>query len=153
MAEVEFVLVHVVRRFHYEIDALREGDVVGWRSPTGVRKELPESNQASGTAVQIRPGHCPAGTRGNLFPLQVMVIRDILAELEGLVRWGGDDRNPAESLFFLDVPPGDSRLAEVATRIRAWQDIPDRGAGSPVDVVSTSRRSRAEALERGQRGA
>lgn len=153
MGDVETVLVHLVRRFHYEIDPLRKGDVTGWHAPSDVRKGRPESNLASGTAVRVRPGTYPAGVRGGFFPQQEVVIRDILAELDGVVRWGGDDRTPDESLFSLDVRPGDKRLAQVAARIRGWQLEPGAGAGAPVNVLSGSRRKAAEALERRQRAA
>ncbi|MFF3485408.1 hypothetical protein ACFYXC_19375 [Streptomyces sp. NPDC002701] len=152
LGEVETVLVHLVRRFHYEIDTLREGDVIGWRAPDRIRTRLPESNQASGTAVQIRPGHYPSGTRGGYFPLQVTVVRDILAELGGVVRWGGDDTTPDESLYYLDVRPGDSRLTSVARRLQGWRDTPGLGAGAPVDVLARDRRDAAKTLERRQRG-
>ncbi|AVZ72883.1 hypothetical protein SLUN_12465 [Streptomyces lunaelactis] len=150
MGDAETVLVHVIRRFHYEIDELRKGGVVGWRSPGTVRKGLPESNQASGTAVQIQPGHYPAGTRGGFYPQQQVVIRDILAELDGVVRWGGDDSKPDEALFYVDVPPGDATLAKKAAQLRNWQDEPDKGAGTPVDVLARERRNAAKSLERRQ---
>ncbi|MFG2403553.1 twin-arginine translocation signal domain-containing protein [Streptomyces brevispora] len=148
---VETVLVHLVRRFHYEVDALRKGDVTGWRRPGEVRPRLAEANQASGTAVQIRPGHYPLGARGGYFPQQQIVVRDILAELEGVVRWGGDDKRPDESLFYLAVKPGDRLLDTVARKIRGWSDQPGEGAGGPVDVLSAERRSAAKALAREQR--
>lgn len=129
MGDVESVLVYVVRRFHYEIDELRAGDVVGWRSPAKVRKGLAESNQASGTAVQIRPDHYPSGSRGGFFPRQLLTVRDILTELDGVVRWGGDDRKPDESLFSIDVQPGDPRLAKVAAKLNRWAWTPGQGAG------------------------
>lgn len=153
VGDVETVLVHLVRRFHYEVDTLRRGDVVGWHDPSGVRKGRAESNLASGTAVRIRPGFYPSGVRGGFFPHQELVIRDILAELDGVVRWGGDDRTPDESLFCIDVKPGDKRLTEVAARIRGWQLEPGAGAGSPVNVLAGSRRRAARALERRQRTA
>lgn len=118
MGDVETVLVHVIRRFHRDVDELLDGDVTGWRPPATVRTWLPESNQASGTAVQIRPGHYPAGVRGGFFPLQRAAIRDIVAELGGVVRWGGDDRVVAEALFYLDVGPGDGRTEKVANSTR-----------------------------------
>lgn len=151
LGDAEAVLVHLIRRFHYEIDELRAGDVVGWRAPGTVRRNLPASNQASGTAVQIRPGHYPAGTRGGFFPHEQLVVRDVLAELGGVVRWGADDRRPDESLFYLDVPPGDTRLTELAARIRAWTRTPGEGAGTPVDVMAPPRRSAAVSLERRQK--
>ena len=151
IGDVEALLVHVIQRFHYEIDQLRKGDVVGWTSPGKVRKGLPEGNQASGTAVRIRPGHYPSGAKGGFFPQQQAVIRDILAELDGTIRWGGDDRRPDESLFYIDVRPGDTRLATTAAKLRSWKDTPGKGAGSPVDVLSRQRHESAKALERRQR--
>ncbi|MEU4208540.1 hypothetical protein AB0F13_00825 [Streptomyces sp. NPDC026206] len=153
MGDVETVLIHLVRRFHYEVDELRKGDVIGWRSPITVQKRLPESNQASGTAVQIRPGHYPAGAQGGFFPQQQIAIRDILAELDGIVRWGGDDRKVNEALFYIDVKPSDGRLSKVAGRIRGWKDEPGQGAGAPVDLMSRMRRESAMAMESRQRQA
>ncbi|MEU9457751.1 twin-arginine translocation signal domain-containing protein [Streptomyces sp. NPDC058322] len=150
IGDAETVLVHVIRRFHYEVDALRKGDVVGWRKPNAVHRGLAEANQASGTAVQIRPGHYPLGAKGGFFPQQQIVIRDILAELEGVVRWGGDDKRPDESLFYLDVKPGDPLLAKVVSKLRGWSEQPGKGAGGPVDVLSDKRRSAARTLAREQ---
>ncbi|WP_329053206.1 hypothetical protein OG873_27770 [Streptomyces violaceus] len=150
MGDVETVLVHVIRRFHYEIDELRRGDVTGWRRPSAVRKGLAESNQASGTAVQIRPGYYPSGVQGGFFPQQTVVIRDILAECDGVVRWGGDDKHPDEALFYLDVEPGDSRLAATAAKIKGWEWAPGKGAGSGADPLQPSRKRSAERLARQQ---
>ncbi|MCX4905754.1 hypothetical protein [Streptomyces sp. NBC_00878] len=146
MAEVETVLVHVVRRFHYEIDTLRKGEVLGWREPGSVRKGLAESNLASGTAVRIRPGSYPSGAHGGFYPMEELVIRDILADCEGVVRWGGDDARPDESLFYIDVPPGDERLTRVAMKLRAWAYTPGKGAGVLIDPLQPQRRKAAERL-------
>ncbi|WP_041819912.1 twin-arginine translocation signal domain-containing protein [Streptomyces davaonensis] len=153
IGEVETVLVHVIRRFHYEVEELRKGDVVGWRSPSSVGRRLPEANQASGTAVQIRPGHYPSGVKGGFFAPQQLVIRDILAELEGVVRWGGDDRKPDESLFYIDVKPDSPLLAKIVAKLRGWEKEPGKGAGAPVDVLSGKRRDAAKALAREQKAA
>ncbi|MEU5287869.1 twin-arginine translocation signal domain-containing protein [Streptomyces sp. CA-278952] len=149
--DVEAVLVHVVRRFHYEVEALRDGDVVGWRRPGEVRRGQAEANQASGTAVQIRPDHYPSGARGGFFPQQQIVLRDILAELEGVVRWGGDETKADESLFYIGVKPEDPLLAKVGRKLRGWSDQPGKGAGGPVDVRSGGRRREAKALAREQK--
>ncbi|MFR0358431.1 hypothetical protein [Streptomyces sediminimaris] len=151
IGDVEAVLTHVVQRFHYEIDQLRKGDVLGWRAPDTVHKRHPESNQASGTAVQIRPGFYPAGAKGGFFTAQLRVLRDILAELDGVVRWGGDDRHVDESLFYVGVKPGDARLTAVVTKLRDWKATPGEGAGAPVDVLAAGRRRAAEKLRRHQR--
>lgn len=115
IGDVETVLVHVVRRFHYEVQELAAVDLAGWRPVKGLRRGQPESNLASGTAVRIRPG---AGAKGSLFPLQVDAVRDILADCEGVVRWGGDDRPVDESLFYITVGPQDERLPRLAAGLR-----------------------------------
>ncbi|MGA5064890.1 hypothetical protein ACPB9E_14115 [Streptomyces exfoliatus] len=127
IGDVETVLLHVVRRFHYEVEELRAGDLAGWRPAKEVRRSHPESNLASGTAVRIRPG---AGAQGSLFPLQADTVRGILADCGGVVRWGGDDKPVDESLFYIAVGPLDSRLVDLAARIREWNATPGEGAGA-----------------------
>ncbi|MFJ3975696.1 hypothetical protein [Streptomyces sp. NPDC090021] len=146
MADVETVLVHVVRRFHYEVETLRGGDVTGWAQPDSVRKGLPESNLASGTAVRIRSGSYPVGARGGFYPLQEVTLRDILADCDGVVRWGGDDAKPDESLFYIDVRPGDERLGKVAAKIWEWNYTPGQGSGVLVDTFQPQRRTAADQL-------
>ncbi|CAM5427505.1 hypothetical protein AB0H45_15185 [Streptomyces atroolivaceus] len=148
MGDVQTVLLHVVRRFHYEVDALGlQGEpdpVQGWVPPSAVRdSSLPESNQASGTAVVIRPGSYPPGARGGFDSWQRVTIRDIVADTEGVVRWGGEDHRPYEGLFYLTVKPDDARLRRVSTKIRTWGETPGAGAGAVPDVTDSSRRRRA----------
>jgi hypothetical protein len=132
IGKVERVLVQVLRRYHYEIAAPSPGEVTGWRAPSDVSLVSAESNQASGTAIAIRA----AWRTGRVFPHQLTVIRDILAECEGVVRWSGDDNRPCEALFSTDVPPGDPRLSALAARIRSWNERPDTGAGTHVETFS-----------------
>ncbi|MBT8228382.1 MAG: hypothetical protein HKP61_20900 [Dactylosporangium sp.] len=148
IGDVEMILLHVVRRFHYEIEEIQRIDLAGWCELSKLHKGLPESNLASGTAVRIRPG---ARARGGFFPLQELVLRDVLAECEGVVRWGGDDREVDESLFCIAVGPHDKRVRTVADKLRGWEATPGEGAGAGVDVLSPSRRSRADGLARVQR--
>jgi hypothetical protein len=128
IGDVEAVLVHVIRRFHYEITALAAGDAKGF-SPLARSQVDYETNHASGTAVAILPDHYPRGAAGGFFPSQLTVIRDILNDCEGVVDWGGDRRPVNESLFHIAVPPGDECLAAVADRIHMWNYAPGRGAG------------------------
>jgi hypothetical protein len=143
---VAAVLLHVARRFHYEIATLGAGHVHGHTTDRTVTGAY-ESNHLSGTAIAIRPDLYPAGARGCLFPHEVAVVRDILAECDGVVRWGGDDPKAAkEGHFHIDVKPGDARLAAVARRIDGWAREPGRGAGAPVDPFDGRRRKAALAL-------
>lgn len=148
IGDVEAILIHVIRRFHYEVEQLTQIDLAGWRQVGGLKKNRPESNLASGTAVRIRPG---ASAAGGLFPLQLLTVRDILADCEGVVRWGGDDNPVDESLFYIDRGPDDDRVRAVAERFRAAELTPGEGAGVEVDVLARSRRSRADHLAQQQR--
>jgi hypothetical protein len=148
IGDVEAILLHVVRRYHYEVEQLNRVDLAGWRRIGGLEKGRPESNLASGTAVRIRPG---AGASGSLFPLQVLTVRDILADCEGVVRWGGDDSPVDESLFYIDRGPDDASVRHLADRLRLAEATPGHGAGVTVDVLVPSRRERAEKLLKEQR--
>ncbi|MER7846260.1 hypothetical protein ABTZ03_20170 [Kitasatospora sp. NPDC096077] len=148
IGDVEEILVHVIRRFHYEVEELPSGDLLGWQEIGGLRKALPESNLASGTAVRIRPG---ASAKGGFFAHQELVLRDILAECRGVVRWGGDDDEVDESLFYIAPGPKDRRVTRLADELRGWAARPGEGAGTPVDVQSPRRRTEATNLARTQR--
>lgn len=63
-----------------------------------------------------------------------------------MVRWGGDDRRPDESLFSIDVRPGDARLVQVAEKIRRWNFTPGLGSGVLVDPLQPARRKAAKRL-------
>ncbi|RSM37924.1 M15 family peptidase [Amycolatopsis balhimycina DSM 5908] len=120
IGEVQTVLGHVVRRYCYEIDVVQPGEVVG-HIPV---EQLPPStsdNHASGTAVDIRPGWYPAGTRGNFFPSQLNSVHTILAECHGVVAWGGYRTVADEGHFEIAVPPRDPRLVDLAAELREWK--------------------------------
>lgn len=117
---VETVLIHVVQRFHYDVERITEDGVTGWQRPADVKLRASQGNQASGTAVRIRHDLYAAGTRGNFFGPQVAAIRAILAETDGVVGWGGGDATPDEALFYIAVKPGDDRLSALAARLRPW---------------------------------
>ncbi|MFF1304113.1 hypothetical protein [Streptomyces sp. NPDC058307] len=149
--EVATVLLHVARRFHYEIDTLRSGDVTGHGTARTVQQSY-ESNYLSGTAIAIRPTGYPVGAENGFFPHELVIVRDILAECEGVVRWGGDEQTPKESHFQIDVKPGDAHLQRVATKIADWSGMPGQGAGS-VNAFEPARRRAAVELQRHQRSA
>lgn len=81
-----------------------------------------------------------------------MVVRDILADCEGVVRWGGDEEVPKESHFQIDVGPTDARLKAVAAKVGGWADSPGLGAGTG-DAFDPDRRRATRRSERRQRSA
>jgi hypothetical protein len=128
------VLVHVVRRFHYEIDTLRRGEVVADRS---------------GTALDIRPGFYPAGVAGGFLPHQLIVIRDILAECDGMVQWGGDAKKPQESRFAIATRPDEPRLRTLAGRQDRDARTPARRVGAnTAQPFTPARIKHADAMRR-----
>jgi hypothetical protein len=142
--DVATVLLHVARRFHYEVAPLLPGQVS--QADSGAPFE---SNYLSGTAFAIRPDLYPTGARGNFFPHELAVVRDILAECEGIVRWGGDfKKSPKEGHFQLDVKPANAKLAKVAHKITQWG--PSKSAGTPPDVFDESRHLQARVLAKHQ---
>ncbi|MBO2464141.1 hypothetical protein [Actinomadura violacea] len=73
--------------------------MLGWRSAPDVAAPF-ESNYLSGTAIAVRPDLYPTGSAGNLLGYELLIVRDVLAECGGVVRWGGDDpKQPKEGPF------------------------------------------------------
>ncbi|GHH35715.1 M15 family metallopeptidase [Lentzea cavernae] len=142
--DVATVLLHVARRYNYEIATVELAHVsqVAGGAPF-------ETNYASGTAFALRPDLYPLGVKGNLFPTQLVVLRDVLAECEGVVRWGGDfKKSPKEGHFQIDVRPGSPKLAMVARKINGLRQ--DKAAGAPPEAFAKARTAVAEALARRQ---
>lgn len=138
------ILTHLARRFNYEIAPLGPDEVTGWTSDRSVGADY-ESNYLSGTAVALRPNNYPLGATNNFYASELVVIRDVLAECRGVVRWGGDEAVPKESHFQLDLPPTDPRVRQLAETITGWKSAPGEGAGS-VDPFTQSRRRAAEVM-------
>jgi hypothetical protein len=133
------VLLYAARRFHYEIDALRPGDL---------------TTDATGTVLDIRPGWYPPGARGGFPPHQLTVVRDIVAQCDGLLGWGGDSkRKPREGRFRIAVPPAGRALRALAKRLDADAETPDRRVGAGIALPFTpARLRRSESIRRSAAG-
>jgi hypothetical protein len=126
--DAALLLTYVARRFHYEIDQLRAGDLTGF-TPTVAAGPAYETNHRSGTALAIRPHAYPSGVRGGFYPQELVVIRDILAELAGTVAWGGD----------FDQPKSPTSRSPTGRGTRA--STPRSGASTAPRVPARSTRS------------
>jgi hypothetical protein len=135
------ILTYVARRFHYEIDQLRPDDVQGHTPLTSIDQPY-ESNYLSGTAIAIRPNAYPVGVSDGFYPAELIVIRDILTELEGVVTWGGDHDVPKESHFEIALPPQDRRIAQLAQRILKPGTVIGEEPGA-IDAFLPERMARA----------
>lgn len=136
------ILLHAVRRFSYEVDTLRRGDVVGLTTDRSVAS--PErSNLLSGTAVHLRPGSFPRGTGGNLFPDQVAVLEDVVAESDGVLGWGGHLEVPDQGLLYVTTPPASRAVGSVAERFVHLDRMGVAGGAGDVDPFDPVRRKAA----------
>jgi hypothetical protein len=76
------------------------------------------------------------------------VVDDIVAECEGVVRWGGTLTVPMEGHFQIDLPPADTRVGELAARFGYVDSLDSsRGAGA-IDASDPARRARAKQFRR-----
>lgn len=141
------LLTHVARRFHYEIDQLRDGDIQGHRE-SFILAEPYESNYLSGSAIAIRPRAYPVGVSGGLYPTELIVVRDILAELEGAVSWGGDFDRPKESHFEVAHPPGHRTVKAAVRKVLDWKNSPGGEGAGTVNAFDSARRAKAQEFNR-----
>lgn len=146
------VLLHVARRWHYEIATLdgdRGAGITGFTTDRTVAAAF-ESNYLSGTALAICPIAYPVSGFEPMAPHQQAIIRDILADCEGTVAWGGDLKPVKASHFQIDVPPGDPRLRRVATRLDTSRHRrgTSQTAGAVSDPAEANRRQLAHRWRR-----
>lgn len=121
---VAALLVHVARRYHYEIHQLSDGDLTSHITDRNVSQDF-ESTYLSGTAISIQVEQHPYGMSETFFPRQLRVIKDILGELDGTVVWGGNFTIPAPAHFHLIEPPQSLKLERVAIGL-GFKSAPDR---------------------------
>lgn len=118
--DVATVLHHLMDRFHREVEELRDGWCWGWHVKT-IEGSSTISNHASGTAVDLNAPRHPVGVRGTFTPAQRTAIRAILADLDGVVRWGGDYISRADDMHF-EINKGPAAVHAVAVKIKG--DLP-----------------------------
>lgn len=119
--DVFVILQYVAVEFDKRVEWLRPGWCWGfnYRATTG---GTTLSNHASASAedlnAPLHPYNVPASR--NLTPAQIAEIHQILAELDGVVRWGGDYSSNVDAMHFeLNVTPESGRVRAVADKIRS----------------------------------
>lgn len=132
--DVATVLHYVASQFHERVERLHDGWCWGWayRSIRGSTRNL--SNHAAGCAIDVNAPNHPLGKRGTFDVAQVKAINAIVAECDGVVRWGGTYSRPDEMHF--EVIGNAAAVARVAAKLRAAA-ISDTG---PLRLGSTGER-------------
>ncbi|GIM91599.1 hypothetical protein [Paractinoplanes toevensis] len=139
------VLLHVARRWHYEIASLDSGEgggIAAFSADQAVGADF-ETTYLSGTAIALHPHAYPLGGSEHLWPHQEAIVRDILADLEGTVVWGGDLTPAKVSHFHVAAAPGDETLERVAARVDTSRPVQIRRQTAGAVADPAARRGKA----------
>lgn len=116
-----WVLANLLRRFDRKVEPLNRSDTHGYNKRQIAGSEE-YSNHASGTAVDANATKHPQGKTGTFTPEQVAEIRDLLADFDGTVKWGGDFRVLKDEMHFEIVgTPAEVNL--VARRLKKFNKV------------------------------
>jgi hypothetical protein len=123
--DVATVLIYLAKRFNAEVETLRAGQVDGYEYRYNVNNPSVWSNHASGTAIDLNYILHPNTVKGTFTAGQLVALRNILAYCGPVIYWGGDySRTTDEMHYEINVPPGDSQLAALASEIRKAAGLP-----------------------------
>lgn len=98
--DVWTVFDELCRRFDAEVERIDKASSWGYAYRAVRGQSSGYSNHASATALDLNAPRHPLGPRGTFSRAQVAAIRRILADLDGVIRWGGDYRNRADEMHF-----------------------------------------------------
>lgn len=114
--DVHTVFDYLCQRFNDEVEPIRKDWSWGW-AYRKIRGSSKVSNHAKAIAIDLNAPAHPLGKRGTFSALQVLRIRSILRDLDGVVRWGGDYRTRKDEMHFeINVSP--AALSKVAQKIK-----------------------------------
>lgn len=113
------VLMHVASQFDKRVEDIDNADGVlddwGW-ADRPIRGSAETSNHASATAIDLNAPKHPLGVRGTFTARQAGEIRRILAEVDHVVRWGGDYSGRPDEMHF-EINAGYEAVKRVADRL------------------------------------
>ena len=142
------VLLYVLARFHREVEPLKqESGVWGFGPRTIVGGDGSTwSNHAGGVAVDANAARHPRGS-ATFTAGQTHAIRQIVADLSGIVDWGGEWTGATKDEMHVQLH-GDiaftGRVAKVAKDIRDGRDVPQpaelRGGQVPTAEPQRARK-------------
>lgn len=103
--DVYVVLQYVAESLHRRVETVykkgwHEQDDWGYYYRPNVNKPSELSCHSSGTAIDYNATRHPNGKRGTFSAAQVAEIRKILAEVNNVVKWGGDFSGTPDEMHF-----------------------------------------------------
>jgi hypothetical protein len=153
--DVWFVLQYVAEQFHKRVEPLyfkgwHEADDWGYNYRAN-RNANNLSCHASGTAIDCNATRHPNGKRGTFTASQVTEIRKILAELEGVVFWGGDFTGTPDEMHF-EIAKDPAAVKRVADKLRRGAALTTKEEDlplSPEDIDKVAKRVWEIAIKNG----
>lgn len=114
---VATVLNYVAEQFNARVEKIEKSQSWGY-APRPIRGSTSISNHASGTAQDFNAERHGLGRKNTFKPEQVSEIHKILAEVDHVVRWGGDYSGRKDEMHFEIVGSFDDvkRVAMLITR-------------------------------------
>lgn len=119
--DVHTVLQYVAEQMHRRVEPVVKG---GWHTADdwgySYRTNRNANNlscHASGTAIDYNATRHPNGVAGTFSAAQVSEIRKILAEVNNVVKWGGDFSGTKDEMHF-EIRGNDQVVAAAVHRIR-----------------------------------
>lgn len=111
-----WVLNHFSKKFEDEVENLNPTDCHGFsrRSISGTSEW---SNHASGTAVDLNATQHQSGRSGTFSGVELDNLRDLLANYDDVIRWGGDFRTTTDEMHF-EINKSYDAVQLVAQRLR-----------------------------------
>lgn len=131
--DVEEVFTYLVKQYHKRVDNVTRphpADDWGFYFRPNVNSPNELSNHASGTAIDLDATEHPNGVATlRTFTLkQIAEVHEILKELDGVVRWGGDYRHTADAMHF-EINASPAKVRAVANKLRG--KAPDKIVNAP----------------------
>jgi hypothetical protein len=124
-----YVLRYVAEQLHARVEKARAGWCWGWAYRPIRGQSTGFSNHASATAFDYNAPSHPMGKANTFTSAQRAEIRKILAEVDGVVRWGATYENRPDDMHFeIDAPYAE--VQQVAAKLRKPKPKP------PVDTTS-----------------
>lgn len=114
--DVDTVFTYLIGRLHREVEPIDKGGCWGWFVKP-IEGSAAISNHSSGTAIDYNAPAHPMGTRNTYSAGDRAKIRRILADLGGVVRWGGDYVNRPDDMHF-EINAGVAAVRAVARRLK-----------------------------------
>lgn len=135
-----FVLRYVAEQFHNRVEKLRQGWCWGYAYRPVRGQSTGFSNHASATALDLNAPNHPMGKANTFSAEEKAEIHKILAEVDGVVRWGGDYHGRIDEMHF-EINDDYNAVKAVAAKLRKPKPVPadDSKYGTYAKVEAGSR--------------